>query len=71
MKAKRYIPMNTLEKAMWLARILLRDLENQESKASRSYKVFTALTTGERESLAAFFIWRARGEVIRELLAQR
>lgn len=67
MKARETIPLNTLDRALQLARILSRDLAKSEGKAYRDYRIFSALTTNELEGLAAFLIWRARGEIISEL----
>ncbi len=68
---KPNVPINTLDKALELARALSRDLASEESKAIRSSRIFIALAANEQEGLAAYLIWRARGEVISELAAGR
>ncbi len=65
MEAAR-LPVNTLEQALQLARALARDLKQQESKTRKSYRVFAALAPNDWEALAAFLIWKARGETIKE-----
>jgi hypothetical protein len=60
------IALNTLEEAVQLARALAQDLSTYQSKASRCYRVFSALTTNDREALAAFFIWQGRRRLIKE-----
>lgn len=70
MKTETAVPINTLDKALALAEDLLQDLVSEESKTYRSYRIFSALAADERQGLAAFLVWRARGEMLREL-AQR
>ena len=71
MKPGSSVPLNTLDKAVRLARSLSRDLASKERKACRSHQIFSALTTNEQEALAAFLIWRAQGEVLHELMISR
>lgn len=68
MKIKSAIPINTLDRALDLARALSHELANPESKAFRSKQIFSSLASNEPEGLAAFLIWRARGEILRELI---
>jgi hypothetical protein len=68
MKSKSRIPINTLDRALKLAQVISRDLAADEGKAQRSLQVFSALTDSDVEAWAAFVIWKARGETIKELL---
>jgi hypothetical protein len=71
MKAKPTMPVNTVDRAVQLARVVSRDISAHESQSRRSYQVFAALTQNEVEALAAFLIWKARGESIKQLLNQK
>lgn len=70
-KGKPSVPLNTLEKALQLAHVLRQDLNRGGSQTSWGFRVFSAFTADELEALAAFFIWRARGETIKELTDQQ
>lgn len=71
MRSKSRIPLNTLDQALALSQALSRDLTRKESKAYHSYQIFAALAQDKREALAAFLIWRARGETLKELFNQQ
>ncbi len=64
--SKPSIPLNTLEKALGLAQIWAPAIAQKGSKEYRRYRLFSALTGDEFEALAAYFIWRARGEALKE-----
>lgn len=66
MKTKVSVPINTLDKALGLAHTLMRDVALGDKKTQQTYRIFSALATSEGEGLAAFLIWRAQGEIIRE-----
>lgn len=68
---KTRIPLNTLDQALAMSQSLSRDLNRKESKAYHSYCIFAALAQDKREALAAFLIWRSRGEILKELLSQQ
>jgi hypothetical protein len=68
---KSRMPLNTLDRALALSQVLSRDLSRKGSKAYHSFRIFTALAQDEREALAAFLIWRARGETLKELFSQQ
>jgi hypothetical protein len=68
--SKSRIPLNTLDQALALSQALSRDLTRKESKAYHSYQIFAALAQDKLEALAAFLIWRARGETLKELFNQ-
>ncbi len=59
MKEPNPIPLNTLEQALSIARILRQELE-REDKNSRLLSVFASLTANYLEALIAFLIWKAR-----------
>ncbi len=59
--------LNTVDEALRLADVLMRDLADKESKSYQSYQIFAALAGDEGEGLVAFLIWRVRGETITEL----
>jgi hypothetical protein len=71
MRRKPTIPVNTIDQALSLARTLSQDLAKKESQAKRSFRIFSVLVPNRLEALAAFFIWRARGETIKELTKQK
>jgi hypothetical protein len=66
-RAKPNMPVNTLDRALQLAQKISRDIAADEGKAQRSYQVFSALAGNDLEAWAAFVIWKARGETIKEL----
>lgn len=61
------MPINTVEKAVRLARALRRDLVSGEPRARRRYRVFAALTPNEPEAYAAYLIWLAQRAILDEL----
>ncbi len=63
MKATVPKSVNTLEKAIGLAKVVSRDLTHREPKTWRNYRMFQALTRDNREAFAAFLIWKARAQV--------
>ncbi len=69
--SKTRIPLNTLDQALALSQVLSRDLTRKESKAYHSYQIFAALAQDKRKALAAFLIWRARGETLKELFSEQ
>lgn len=68
-KVQTPVPVNTIDEALASARVVLRDLRSEGSKASQRYRIFSALTSDKREGFAAFLLWQARGETIRQLTA--
>lgn len=62
---KSKIPLNTLDKALHLSQVLSHDLTGKEGKV---YRIFIALASDKIEALVAFAIWRARGEIINEII---
>jgi hypothetical protein len=62
------IPLNTIEQALRLEQALSHDLAKKETDSYRKYRIFSALTADKLEALAAFFIWKARGETIEEFI---
>jgi hypothetical protein len=67
METESKILINTLDKALCLAQSLSRELRLKNGKTYRNFQIFSALAPDEREALAAFFIWKSRGETIKEL----
>ncbi len=59
MKDTNPIPLNTLEQALSIARLLRQELE-REDKSWRQLQVFASLTANYLEALIAFLIWKAR-----------
>ena len=66
-RKRKDILLNTIEQALRLAQALSHDLAKKETDSYRKYRIFSALTADKREALAAFLIWKARGETIEEL----
>ncbi len=62
------VPVNTLDFALRSAEILVRDLANQESQTYQRYRIFSALASSEGAGLIAFLIWRARDEILHDIL---
>ncbi len=59
------LPLNTLEKALDIARTLREELE-RENKNWWLLEVFASLTANYLEALIAFLIWKARANESRQ-----
>lgn len=65
------MPVNTLDQALQLAKVVSRDLTANEGKTRRNYQVFAALTHSDLEALAALLIWKARAAAIKARSTRR
>jgi hypothetical protein len=61
MRPRATAPINTLDRAIELARAITYDIAGKDAKSRRNFRVFQALTRDDREALAAYLIWRLRG----------